>query len=105
MNQETNFARLSGTPYMQNGGPSDKGEHLLGPRFAGRPFIGLPDFTNTVIVALDMRPGHFAMTQQRPWNVKEMAPSGDSDVMQLSWAGIPICKQPKMQGKLTGVTA
>jgi hypothetical protein len=105
LNQVTNFARLSGTPYVQNGGPADKGQHLMGPSFAGRPFIGLPDFTNDVIVMADMRPGNFGMYQQRAWDVKAMAPSGDSDVMQLSWAGLPICRQPKFQGKLTGVTA
>lgn len=104
-NQETNFARLAGTPYIQQGGTADKGQHLLAPKFAAIPFIALPDFTNTVIVFADMRPGHFKMLQQRPWSVKEMSPSGDSDVMQLSWAGQPICKQPKMSGKLTGVTA
>lgn len=104
-NQVTNFSRLSGTPYVQNGDPNDKGQHLISTSFAGRPFIGLPDFTNTVIAMLDMRPGHFMMKVHRPWSVKDMGPSGDSDVMQLSYACIPICKQPKFQGKLTGVTA
>ena len=54
---------------------------------------------------IDERPDNFKGKIIRPFSVKDMGPSGDSDVYQLSWGGQLVCKQPRFQGKLTGVTA
>ena len=107
-NQLTNYARLTGTPYMQNGPPNDKGQQLVAPQFAGMPLLGVGNFSNTVIAMLDLgttqRP-KFRVPVIRPMQVKTMAPNGDSDVYQVSTGAAFICTDPMRQGKLVSVTA
>jgi hypothetical protein len=105
LNQESNIYRLGGPHLITNQNPADKTPGLMQNRIAGTAYVSVPDFTTTVIMMLDMRPRNWAAKQIRPFSVKEMAPSGDSDIMQLSWGGALVCKQPRFQGKLTGVTA
>ncbi len=87
------------------GGGFDRGFKSDGMGSMGRPIIGMPDLTSTVILLLDTSPGNFNLVQHQGLQVKEMAPIADSDVFQLSMAlGLP-CKKPLTQGKLTAVTA
>ena len=105
LNQESNVYRLGGPHLITNQNPSDKTPGLLSNRIAGCDVVALPDFTTTVCMMLDPRPSNWAPRVIRPFSVKEMAPVGDSDLYQLSWGGALVCKMPKYQGKLTGVTA
>lgn len=105
INQESNLYQLSGPHVIHNSNPSDKAPGLNSQMFAGKTCVFLPDFSDTVIMLLDMRPSNWAPMQIRPFSVKQMAPSGDSDVYQVSWGGQLVCRMPKFQGKLTGVTA
>lgn len=105
LNQETNIYRLGGPHLITNLNPGDKTPSLLNNQIAGCRVVAVPDFTTTVLLMLDMRPSNWAPTIIRPFSVKEMGPSGDSDIWQFSWGGALVCKMPKFQGKLTGVTA
>jgi hypothetical protein len=105
-NQYTNVYRLSGGVGVQNTGDSDKAPGLPRQTFAGIPMVWLPDFTNTVIMLLEMTPrAKWRHIVHRPWDVKEMGPTSDADVYQLSNARLLVCEAPKYHGKLTGVTA
>lgn len=105
LNQVTNIWRLGGGPGIKNMDYSDAAPSLYTQTFAGRPIIGMPDFTTTTIATLDLRPGHWVVVEHQPFQVKEMAPSGDSDVTQVSYMGVIVGKNPKCDGKLTSVTA
>jgi hypothetical protein len=105
LNQESNIYRLGGPHLITNMNPGDKTPSLLNNRVAGCDVVSVPDFTTTVVMMLDMRPSNWAPRIIRPFSVKEMAPAGDSDIYQFSWGGTLVCKMPKFQGKLTGVTA
>lgn len=105
LNQETNIYQLTGQPAVKNIGPSDAAQNLTAQTFNGVPIVGLPDWTDSVIAFLDMRPEKWKYPVIRPFSVKEMAPSGDSDVYQVSWGGSLVNKMPKFDGKLTSVTA
>jgi hypothetical protein len=106
-NQESNIYSLTGQPSIKQIGDADPSPNMIGRvMVGGLPVIPLPDFSNTVIMLLDMRPGKFRKVQIRPFSVKEMAPSGDSDVFQVSWGGAaPVNRMPKYDGKLQTVTA
>jgi hypothetical protein len=104
-NQNTNIYRLTGTPFVQQGPVTDKSPGMLVQSFNGSNIVPLGDFANTVIMFLDMTPGKWAHVVIRDFEVKDMGPSGDSDVMQVSTGRILINKSPKLDGKLTGVTA
>ena len=107
-NQVTRYGRIASTPYVASGPPNDKGAHLSGQTFSGIPILGIGDMTDTVIMGLDIgttRKPKFQIKSVRPMQVKEMAPSGDSDVMQISSGAAFVCFDPLRQGKLTGCTA
>lgn len=104
-NQATRIYNLAGPHTIFNANPSDKAPGLMSQTFNNIPIVALPDWTDTVAMALDRRPGNWGAKIHRPFSVKEMAPVNDSDVYQVSWAGCLACHQPKFQGKLTGLTA
>jgi len=104
-NQSTNVYRLGGPHVIYNGQPGEKAPGIGSQTFAGMPIIALPDWSDTVIMMIDDGGDNFVGKEIRPFSVKDMGPSGDSDVFQLSWGGQLVCKQPRFQGKLTGVTA
>ena len=105
LNQESNIYSITGQPATKMIGPTDSAPGLTAHTFNGMPIIALRDWTDTVIMMLDMNPQHWAIVEHRPFNVKEMAPSGDSDIYQLSAAMLLACKNPLKQAKLTAVTA
>jgi len=106
VNQETNIYGLAQTNKVVNVNTDGS----FAPRIAnqdvvGYPLVALPDFTNTVIMLLDMRPGIWKKVQIRPFRVDDQGRSGDSQIFQVSWGGQMICRQPRFHGTLTGVTA
>jgi hypothetical protein len=106
VNQETRYYNLTGSPATQMIGDADKSPGLGGRlTFAGMPFAGLPDFTDTVLLMLDMSPGKWANIIHRPFDVHDQGRSGDSDVYMITFGGNLIDKNPKLDGKLTGLTA
>lgn len=104
-NQLTNFYNLGGQPGLKVIDPTDPAKGYSSQSFNGVPFVGIGDMTDTVIAMLDMRPGQWATKIVRPFEVKTMAPSGDSDIYQISTAAALVCFNPAKHGKLTGVTA
>ena len=106
VNQETNIYGLAQTSKTVNVNTDGS----FAPRIAnqdvcGYPLVALPDFTNTVIALLDMRPGSFRKIQIRTFRVDDQGRSGDSKIFQVSWGGMFVVRQPRFHGTLTGVTA
>lgn len=105
LNQESNLYRLQGPHVISNSNPSDKLPGISSQTIAGEPVYALPDWDDNTIVRVDAGAGHIMLVEHRPFSVKPMAPSGDSDIWQFSWAGALPNHLPKYDGKLTGVTA
>lgn len=105
LNQESNIYRLQGPHVIQNSNPADKAPGLTRQTFNGEPIYAMPDWSTTVIARIDRNPGHIVLVEHRPFSVKNMAPAGDSDIWQFSWAGALPNHNPRFDGKLTGCTA
>lgn len=103
VNQETNIYRLAPSAGMRTTDYSDPLPNFQNQRVAGMACAFLPDWTDTVLAFF--RREDVETVQHQPYQVKEMAPSGDSDIYQNSWMGVIVHKNPKYAGKLTGVTA
>jgi len=106
-NQKQRIYQITGQPAIKYIGPNDAAAGFTTDcAFAGVPVEAISDLTDTVILYIDRTPGNWVHIKHRDWSVKPMAPSGDSDVYQISYAGIgPLCRNPKKQGKNTGCTA
>jgi len=104
-NQQTNIYNLAGMPATKMTTPEDAARGLTGQTFNGRPIVAMGDMTDTVIMMLDISPGQFEVVQIRPMQARFQGRAGDADVYQISTGAAFICKNPKRQGKLTGVTA
>ncbi len=105
LNQETNIYQLTGQPAVKQIGPSDAAPALTSQSFNGWPIIALGDFDDNTILMVDVRPKQWLVPVIRPMSVKAMAPSGDSDIYQISTGSALICHNPKNHGKLSSVTA
>jgi hypothetical protein len=120
VNQVTNYIRLMGVVAAANaaprvemtlagGGSLDIGPSPVQTAFQGAPFIGLPDFTNTVQVALDTRMTKVGpkngISIRRPFELRGPDMAADDDVWEASSAAALINHMPKLDGKNTGVTA
>ena len=104
-NQATNIYRLTGVPATQFISDADKVPNFLSQTFAGMPIARLGDWTDTVIILADMTPGNWVVVEHEPFMVHDQGRSADADVFMETFRGGIMCKQPKMQGKLTGITA
>ena len=114
-NQYRRYHAISGQPGMKIFQPGDVGQDLAGLTFAGIPIKPINDMTTTVAIWLDRRPGkwahmvHSATPEGDPapggWEVKDMGPSGDSDIIQIAYRGHLVCHDPLRQAKMTGLTA
>jgi hypothetical protein len=104
-NQYSRIYAISGGPTVRAADSNDVAKGYEAITFNGVPIAPMPDMTDTVILFLDMAPEKWAHVVHRNWDVKQMGPSGDSDVYQISYSGILACKDPKKQGKLTACTA
>jgi len=103
-NQATNIYRLTGTPATQFIADGDKAPAFLRQTFAGIPMSPLGDFTNTVIILADM-PGKWEVVEHEGFMTKDMGATGDADLAMVTYRGALVCLDPKLQGKLPGVTA
>jgi hypothetical protein len=103
VNQETNIYRLTPDAGMRVTDYQNPLPNFQNQRVAGMQPAFLGDWTDTVLCFL--RREHVHVIQHQPFQVKEMAPSGDSDVTQNSYMGVIVHKRPRLAGKLTGVTA
>lgn len=104
-NQATNYYRLIGGPATKQTTPGDSARNLSNQSFNGIPWVGIGDMTDTIILFLDMRPGMWTHQVIRPFEVNFQGRAGDSDVYEVSTGNALVCRNPKLQGKLTGVTA
>jgi len=113
-NQLSNYAYLVGNPNTQNssfnvemgtGRGLDLGYNVNAMGCMGAPIIPIGDMTNETWLAIDNRPGFMELVIHRPFGLKKMAPSGDSDVFQVSTACAIAHKNPKTCGTLLSVTA
>ena len=104
-NQYTNMYNLTGGPAAQTIGDADKVPGYLGQTFARLPVIPVPSMTDTVIMLLDLTFGNWEMIEHQPLMVHDQGRSGDADLYLVTYMFKLVCKHPKMQGKLTGVTA
>jgi len=102
-NQVTNVYNLGGMPFIKAAGPQDQAPSSLAPTWNGMPVTGIGDMTDTVIVLFD--PADCALVETRPFTVDFQGRSGDANVYQLSMAIAFVVWNPKLHGKLTGVTA
>jgi hypothetical protein len=104
-NQYSNIWSLTGSPGTKMFNPKDPLENLSNQTLDGAPVVAVGDMTDTVILALDMRPELWRYEEFRPLTITPHNKSGDSDVYLITAALSLACLNPKMHGKLTGVTA
>jgi hypothetical protein len=108
-NQITNIRRFAGwsgsgaavQPYVQPGGVLELG--WVDQKFNGIPIMGVPDMTDTVILALH-RPS-FYVVEHRPLTFEEKDNPGDGRRWHLTWRGALVSEAPHKCGKLATVTA
>jgi len=119
-NQLTNYIALTGEPNVQNssvrvelglvgGGAMDLAPRYDALSFMGAPLVGLPDFTSTIFMGMDLRNvangpnlGRFTA---RPFDIRGPQMVGDDDVYEMSTATGLVLHSPKLCWKLEGVTA
>ena len=104
-NQYSNIWSLTGSPGTKFFSNKDPLENYSNQMLDNAPVVPVADMTDTVILALDMRPELWRYEEFRPLTITEHNKSGDSDVYLLTAALSLACLNPKMHGKLTGVTA
>jgi hypothetical protein len=104
-NQYTNYYNLSGVPGMKIFSPTDSAPGYEAQSFNGKPIAPIADMTDTIMLFIDERPGKWVRPRIRDWQVNDQGRSGDSDVYAVNYADALVCREPKFQGKLTGITA
>lgn len=90
-------------PASQTIGNLDIGYAPTAVAFQGAPIVEMPNLTNTVWLMLDSR--WWQIKRIRDIQVKPLSNVGDEDTYQISTALNLCCRNPYLQGKLTGVTA
>lgn len=105
LNQRTNIWKLSGMPGMKQFSPDNPLEGFYSTNLAGWPVLGVGDLTDTVIIALETSPEQNECSVIRQMSTKDMSPSGDSDIVQVSCGAALVHRNPIKSGKLTGCTA
>ncbi len=100
--QAKKYHAITGQPAVKNQVGTDVATGFTGMEFNTVPILAVPDLTNTI--AMWLTRASWAMHSYRSFEVKDMAPAGDSDVFQISTAPQIVCFDPKMQGKQTGLT-
>lgn len=114
-NQLSNYVYLIGAPNAENSsytvqmgrgaGGVDLGYNVNGVACMGAPMVPLGDMTNETILGLDIGPGNWELVIHRRMGLKNMAPSGDSNLWQVSTASAIIGRHPMLSAKLATVTA
>lgn len=104
-NQYSNIWSLTGSPGYKVFNPADPLQNYSNQMLDNAPVVPVGDMTDTVILALDMRPELWRYEEFRPLRVEEHNKVGDSDTYLITAALSLACLNPKFHGKLTGVTA
>lgn len=73
--------------------------------FEGVPFTAIRDLATTTVLALDMSPGMWELVHIRRPNVKPLAPTNDDSLWYVTAGCALVCKNPRKQGALQGITA
>lgn len=113
-NQFTNYQRTIG-PAAASGGvfriqmdaaaagtKADLGLVASEGSFAGKRWVCVPDLTNTIVVMLDSR--YWVLAVHEDFDVQDKASADDSVTRHITWRGALVCRNPRRQGKLTGLT-
>lgn len=106
VNQVTNYAALAGAgagipQVVQSGGKLDLG--FSGYSFQTIPIYGIPDMTDTIVLAVH-RPS-IRWVMHRPLRFELKATTADTTAWLMTVALQLAVEQPNLCGKLTGVTA
>ena len=119
-NQLTNYSALTGEPNAQNsslsvelglvgGGSLDLAPNHGGLSFKGAPIVGLNDWTDTIIMGLDLRRTksgpNIVQFSVRDFDIRGPQMSGDDDVYEMSTARGLAVHRPALCWKLEDVTA
>ncbi len=106
-NQQTNIFNLSGNQAMKITGPEDLAKGFTGQTFNGAPIVALGDMDDNDIFFIDSpkSEAHWVARISRPMGVKVMAPSGDSDVYQVSTGALLANRNPARDGKIENAAA
>lgn len=112
INQLLNYGNLFGfassnarsQPRQDMGKPYDLGIMKEAMSFNGAPFVGIRSLTNTELYMLDAESG-IELREQRELLVEPLPKTNDDDKMMMSRALVPVVRNRRKQGKLTGVTA
>lgn len=104
-NQNTNIFNLSGNQAVKVTTPEDLAKGYTGQTFNGAPIVALGDMDDNDIFFLTGAGKGASRTKwdcvtSRPMGVKPMAPSGDSDVYQISTGAALINRNPIKDGKI-----
>lgn len=117
-NQITNLTRLSGpgvrdsfmhvTPSGQVPNP-DIGQDVENARFRGAPWIGIPDMNDNTIINLPIDRCKIINHEREPgdggWQFEEVPRGGFHTLINVSWFGLFVVKDPFRCAKLSAVTA
>jgi hypothetical protein len=95
---------ISGQPGMKMFAPGDPASQMSNQMFNGVPVLMMPDLTSSVLLMLDRTGRNFEFKAHRMLEVYFRGRSGDSDVYDMIMAYAFVCRNPKKQGKLTGLT-
>ena len=112
INQMLNYGNLFGfasssaraLPRQDMGKPYDLGIMKETMSFNGAAFVGCRSLTNTELYMLDAESG-IELREQRALTVEPLAKVNDDNTLMASRALIPVVRNRRKQGKLTGLTA
>ena len=102
--QESKFYDIAGQPGIKQFMPNDPASGMSNQQFNGVPIAAIPDMTNSIALFLDQRGSNWVYKIHRPLEVHFRQRAGDSDVFDFITAFILVCRNPKKQGKLTGLS-
>lgn len=111
-NQAQKYANLFGyastaarsLPRGEQGQPYDLGMAKMAMAHNGAEFVKVRTLANTELYALDSGSG-IELREQRMLTVEPMAKVNDDKSLQITWALVPVFKNRRKHGKLTGLTA
>lgn len=106
LNQRTRLFQLSPPAGMKVTQPGNVTAGFYDQLLLGKwPVLAIGDLDDSTLVILENSNGNNFMRVIRPFEAKEMSPSGDSDIVQLSTGNAWGVRHPKVSAKLTGLSA
>lgn len=73
--------------------------------FQGVPFTPIRDLANSTVLFLDMSPGLWELVSIRTPRVEMLAKTNDDTTWYITAGSALVCKNPRKQGALQGITA